>query len=103
MEASGQRGRHRGSKREKSADFAQRAVAIPAHDRSVEIERVECGSEQADLMLAHLPQQSRCEPMLLEEVEDRDGAVMAGGIVGRAREPVAPRSVGHPLTALSVL
>ncbi len=53
-------------------------------------------------MLAHLPEECGREPALSEEIEHRDGAIMAGRIVGRAGELVASLSIGHPLPALPV-
>src|SRR5213592_2653170 len=44
-------------------------------------------------MLAHLAQQRRREVVLLEELEHRCPPVVAGGVVGRTREPIGAEAV----------
>src|SRR6266487_3985618 len=53
-------------------------------------------------MLAHLPQERGRESTLTEEVEHRDGAIMAGRIVGGAGKPVASLTIGYSLRALPI-
>src|SRR5439155_16439821 len=102
METPRQRGRDPGSQREEPSELADRAASVATHDRGIEIERVEPRGEEPNLMLAHLPEERGREPALSEEVEHRDGAIMAGRIVGRAGELVASLSIGYPLPALPV-
>src|SRR5215204_2089084 len=102
MKTPDQRCRERGAEREEPAYIGERASTVAGQDLGIKIERIKRGGEQPDLMLAHLTQERRREPMLTEEVEHTDGAIMTRGIVGRAGELVASRSIGYPVRSLPV-
>src|SRR5690348_2780856 len=59
----------------------------PSDDLWIEGQLVEAVGQETDLPLVELAQPFRRELLVTEEPEDLGAAVMAGGIVSRAREP----------------
>jgi len=76
-----------GLKREEAAELRQRDGAVTGDESRVGVERVERACQEPYLVLTHAPQELGRQLLLLEEIEHARGTIMAGRIIGRAREP----------------
>ena len=84
---------------EESAERLQRDRTVTVHHGRIEIELVELLHEKSDLVLTAGAKAVLCEALLREEVRNRGGSIVAGGLVcptGEAGGAVAVWNTGLP-------
>jgi len=76
----------RRSQSEESAERLQRDRTVSVDHHRIEIERVELGHEETDLVLAASAQAVLGEALLREKIQDGGGSIVTGRIVCGASE-----------------